>query len=101
MAGTISSLIIALLLGLLWLMVRWARRQRAQRDSSSTLALCHHLLKPRMPDDCPACRRHRALPHPVPPPSPVVQPWCQLKSRRGAPKRIVTDGFACPNSACT
>ncbi len=41
MAGTLYSLIIALLLGLLWLMVRWARRQRAQRDSSSTPALRH------------------------------------------------------------
>ncbi len=101
MAGTIYSLIIALLLGLLGLMVRWARRQRAQRDSSSAPALRHRLLKPRTPDDCSACRRHQALPQPVPPPPPVVQPWCHLKSRRGAPKRIVTDGFACPNSACT
>jgi IS1 family transposase len=27
-------------------------------------------------------------------------PWRELKSRRGAPKRIATDGFACPNPAC-
>jgi hypothetical protein len=29
------------------------------------------------------------------------RPWRELKSRRGAPKRIATDGFACPNPSCT
>ncbi len=29
-----------------------------------------------------------------------MRPWRDLKSRRGAPKRIATDGFACPNPAC-
>lgn len=29
-----------------------------------------------------------------------VRPWCEVKSRRGAPKRIDTAGFACPNSRC-
>jgi len=26
--------------------------------------------------------------------------WCERKSRRGAPKRIDTQGFACLNRAC-
>jgi IS1 family transposase len=30
-----------------------------------------------------------------------VHPWRELKSRRGAPKRIATDGYACPNPQCT
>ncbi|HEX6480009.1 MAG TPA: hypothetical protein VF043_14295 [Ktedonobacteraceae bacterium] len=34
-----------------------------------------------------------------PAPQPV-RPWCEVKSRRGAPKRIDTQGFACPNRAC-
>ena len=34
---------------------------------------------------------------PVPPP---VRPWREVKSRRGAPKRVNTDGFACPNHQC-
>ena len=58
------------------------------------------LLKPRTPDDCPACRLASALSSgagPVPAP---VRPWCEVKSRRGAPKRIRTDGFACPNPQC-
>ena len=31
---------------------------------------------------------------PAPPP---VRPWHEVKSRRGAPKRVNTEGFACPN----
>ncbi len=27
-------------------------------------------------------------------------PWRELKCRRGAPKRVNTDGFACPNQQC-
>jgi IS1 family transposase/transposase-like protein len=29
-----------------------------------------------------------------------VRPWHEVKSRRGAPKRIDTQGFACPNRDC-
>ena len=28
------------------------------------------------------------------------RPWSEVKSRRGAPKRIDTEGFACPNPQC-
>jgi transposase-like protein/IS1 family transposase len=61
----------------------------------------HRLLKPRTPDDCPACRRASTLSlggEPIPAP---VRPWSEVKSRRGAPKRIDTEGFACPNPQCT
>jgi len=30
-----------------------------------------------------------------------VRPWSEVKSRRRAPKRIPTEGFACPNRQCT
>ncbi len=30
----------------------------------------------------------------------LLRPWSEVKSRRGAPKRIPTDGFACPNQQC-
>src|SRR5215472_2232786 len=51
------------------------------------------LLKPRTPDDCPACRLGSTASSgggraPAP-----VRPWCEVKSRRGAPKRINTEGF--------
>jgi transposase-like protein/IS1 family transposase len=60
----------------------------------------HRLLKPRTPDDCPACRlastpSSGAGPAPAP-----VRPWSEVKSRRGAPKRVKTEGYACPNRKC-
>jgi IS1 family transposase len=91
-------LIIALLLGLLWLIVLWARRHPAQMDRSSTTAIRQRVLKPRTPDDCPACRRQPVQPALALPPA--VRPWRDLKSRCGRPKRSATDGFACPNPAC-
>jgi transposase-like protein len=70
------------------------------RAAASVRTTLHRLLKPRTPDDCPACRR-ASTPllgrGPVPAP---VRPWREMKSRRGAPKRIPTEGFACPNPQC-
>ena len=99
MAGDICSLSIALVC-LHWLIVRLARRHHPYQQRPSTKQIHHRLLKPRTPDDCPACRCQHAQPAPRPAPSPAVRPWKELKSRRGAPKRIPTDGFACPNHAC-
>ena len=31
----------------------------------------------------------------------MSRPWSEVKSRRGAPKRIDTEGFACPNRQCS
>jgi transposase-like protein len=58
------------------------------------------LLKPRTPDDCPVCRHASPASSGVGPGSPSVRPWREVKSRRGAPKRIDTEGFACPNRQC-
>ncbi len=58
------------------------------------------LLKPRCPDDCPACRLAFPASSSGEPAHAPVRPWCEVKSRRGAPKRIPTDGFACPNHQC-
>ena len=56
---------------------------------------------PRSPDDCPACRlASTALVGGGPAPLPV-RPWSEVKSRRGAPKCIPTEGFACPNRQCS
>jgi hypothetical protein len=61
----------------------------------------HRLLKPRYPDDCPACRlASTASSGGEPAPAPV-RPWREVKSRRGAPKRVNTAGFACPNPKCS
>ena len=58
------------------------------------------LLKPRSPDDCPTCRlgstpSSGGRPAPAP-----VRPWREVKSRRGALKRVNTEGYACPNPQC-
>jgi transposase-like protein len=60
----------------------------------------HRLLKPRSPRDCPACRLSSTFSSAVGPAPPAVRPWREVKSRRGAPKRLNTQGFACPNQKC-
>ncbi len=99
MAGGGCSLIIALLLCVLWVIVCWALAD-AQLNRASARAIGQHVLKPRTPDDCPACRCGSDRSLVVLPPPPTVRPWRDLKSRRGRPKQSATDGFACPNPAC-
>jgi hypothetical protein len=60
----------------------------------------HRLLKPRSPDDCPACRLGSTSTSSGGPTPVSVRPWCEVTSRRGAPKRVNTEGFACPNPPC-
>lgn len=98
MRGDIGALIVVLVLGALAL-ISLARRPR-QHQSDRGAATLKRLLKPRMPDACPACRRQLALPPAAHAPAPPVRPWREVKRRRGAPKHIATDGFACPNPAC-
>ena len=70
------------------------------RLTAAKRSTLQRLLKPRSPDDCPACRHASpASSAGVPTPAPV-RPWSEVKSRRGAPKRINTAGFACPNPQC-
>jgi transposase-like protein len=73
-------------------------RSRAAAKVRSTLP---RLLKPRSPDDCPACRLNSTASSAAESVHAPVRPWCEVKSRRGAPKRIDTAGFACPNPQCT
>jgi hypothetical protein len=30
----------------------------------------------------------------------MSRPWSEVKSRRGAPKRVASEGLACPNRKC-
>ena|SRR5438270_8593449 len=83
-------------LALLW-RLSWPYLQLSHAQAGRRCALVHRLLKPRTPRDCPVCRL--ASPG-VEPASAPVRPWREVKSRRGAPKRISTAGFACPNQQC-
>jgi hypothetical protein len=92
----------ALLLVVALVTLTWVRRrhQHCWTHHASLTATVHRLLKPRTPDDCSACRQQATAPTDPPPARPSVTPWREIKSRRGAPKRINTQGFACPNRTC-
>jgi hypothetical protein len=88
-----------LCLVLLWRLC-WPHFQPSHSRGEVKRTRLHRLLKPRSPDDCPACRL-ASTPSSVVGSVPLpVRPWSEVKSRRGAPKRIDTEGFACPNQQC-
>jgi len=94
-------LVVCLLLCLvLFWRLCWLHLQPSHSRAGAKRTALHRLLKPRCPDDCPACRLASTASSgagPVPAP---VRPWREMKSRRGAPKRVNTQGFACPNRKC-
>ena len=54
-------------------------------------------LRPRTPQDCPACQQTTDA---APTAAPAVPPWRPSQPRRGRPQTIPTAGHACPNPAC-
>ena len=82
-----------LALALLWRLC-WLFLQPSYSQAGSRHTPLYRLLRPRTPLDCPLCRLCSSAVRSVPAP---VRPWCEVKSRRGAPKRVNTEGFACPN----
>jgi transposase-like protein len=94
-------LVFFLLLSLVHLRHRSLPHQQPSHAKAGVIrTTVQRLLKPRTPLDCPACRLSctpssgvRAVPA-------SVRPWREVKSRRGAPKRVNTEGFACPNQQC-
>ncbi len=85
-----------LTLVLFWRLCRLSL-QPSHAQAGKRRTLVRRLLKPRTPLDCPLCRLCSSAVRPSPAP---VRPWGEVKSRRGAPKRIDTQGFACPNHQC-
>jgi transposase-like protein/IS1 family transposase len=97
--GFAILLVVCLLLclALLWRLDWFPLRPFSSHGGAKHTTL-RRLLKPRSPDDCPACRLASTASSgggPAP-----VRPWREVKSRRGAPKHIDTEGFACPNQQC-
>src|SRR5215470_11180654 len=86
-------------LALLWRLDR-LRLQPSRSRGRAMHSIAQRLLKPRCPEDCPACRLASIASSSVEPDPAPVRPWREVKSRRGAPKRIPTEGFACPNQQC-
>jgi transposase-like protein len=92
-------LVVSLLLSLARLgRLNWFPLRPSSSQGMVKRTTLHRLLKPRSPDDCPACCL-ASTPLSTGGPAPV-RPWREGKSRRGAPKRIPTEGFACPNPQC-
>jgi IS1 family transposase len=86
-------------LALLWRHC-WLPRQPSASKAGTARTTVQRLLKPRTPLDCPSCRL-ASTPSPSVRSAPrLVRPWSEVKSRRGAPKRLPTAGLACPNQQC-
>jgi IS1 family transposase len=85
---------------LAWWMWIWGCQHWRGRTGTVT-ATVQRLLQPRTPDDCPSCCRQTITQAENATTRTLVMPWREMKSRRGAPKRIDTAGFACPNRTCT
>jgi IS1 family transposase len=89
------------MLAIVWLY----QYSRSHRGPFTSLAARRSLLlprrlKPRSPLDCPACCLASSPSSAGEPALAPVRPWREIKSRRGAPKRVNTTGFACPNQQC-
>ncbi len=98
MATVIDWLMLALLLACVWL--AWRRYQHPRSHRGVVSGTGRPLLRPRTPNDCPVCRQQPvAIPLASSSRQPI-RPWCDRKSRRGAPKRVTTHGFACPTPTC-
>jgi hypothetical protein len=94
-------LVVCLLLSLTLLCrLCWLHRQPAHSKPGAVRTSMQRLLKPRTPLDCPACRLSCDNSSGVGLAPAPVRPWCEVKSRRGAPKRVNTEGYACPNLQC-
>jgi hypothetical protein len=88
-----------LCLALLWCLC-WLHLQPSHSRGGAKHTKLHRLLKPRSPDDCPACRLASTASLGGGPAPALIRPWREVKSRRGAPKRVNTEGHACPNQKC-
>jgi transposase-like protein len=96
----LSLLMYMFILAVVWLS-QWDRFHHGPaHGKGGGRSLLPRRLKPRTPLDCPACCLAASRSSPgIREPNPV-RPWREVKSRRGAPTRVQTAGFACPNHAC-
>jgi hypothetical protein len=78
-----------LLLCLAWLWhLYWLHHNPPHPKVGAIYTKLQRLLKPRSPLDCPACRLSSTLSSGMGPSSLPVRPWREVKSQRGAPKRL-------------
>ncbi len=88
------SLLVSLLM--LAVMYQWCRLQHGPLPSKGAgRSLLPRHLKPCTPLECPACCSGSSPSSMLQPAPAAVRPWREVKSRRGVPKRVKTEGFAC------
>jgi hypothetical protein len=78
----------------------WLQLQPSHSREEAKRSTLHRLLKPRCPDDCPACRRASTASWGRELASTPVRPWREVKSRGERAIRVNTAGYACPNQKC-
>jgi hypothetical protein len=78
----------------------WCHYCTAQLKAATRHSSVQRLLKPCSPRDCPDCRLSCTFSSMAGPAPLTVRLWCEVKSRRGAPKWMNTQGFASPNLQC-
>jgi IS1 family transposase len=101
----IGLLIAVLLIGLGW-HTKWFTpwNDVGKADATTCPVKGPRPLKPRTPEDCPACRGERS--HDGTDKSDnaaagyAVTPYAQVKSSRGRKKGLTTQGYGCPNPSC-
>ena len=84
-----------IVLGLWWWLIHH-RELCISVDSSRPGSRRRWKLRPRSAKDCPQCQAEHPHCHP---PGEVI-PWSQVKSKRGRPKEVVSEGQSCPCKAC-
>jgi hypothetical protein len=98
--GLLLLALVLLLFGV-WLYQRSRCSQASSCPQAAHHALVPRRLRPRSPLECPACCLASGSSQEKEPTRAPMRPWRELKSRRGAPKRVNTQGVACPNRACS
>ena len=98
--GAPRWLVVLFVLLALWLGAAAWRRLRRRPSAVPRDARPPRRWHPRTPEDCPCCRLAVSDRGKQPHHAPSVRPWVTVKSRRGAPKRRPTAGYACPTSTC-
>jgi hypothetical protein len=95
-----ALLVCFFMLPVAWVCYLYRSHHSPSHSNERLRSLVHCRLKPRSPLACPLCCRSSARLSSQKLPPLAVRPWREIKSRRGAPKRVTTEGFACPNGAC-
>ena len=100
MTGDVCWLGLLIIASLVWSAWVWRHRPHRVSHTALTTRPIQRLLRPRTPQDCPACRQPAAAPTHAPSTCPPIIAYSERKSRRAALGRIATQRCACPKHTC-